>query len=208
MSRVSSLCNGLTGIMAVLYGEGDYMKTVGIATSGGYDCDNQAATCGGLIGVLQGAGGIPAELSRNFGIWKWDKPFNDLYINYSRDDLPNATPISDIVARIDAIAKTAILENGGRIEVRSGDAPDIAGKTLSTQYYGNELTWVFGEGGKATVSGGAFGEDAKASYEQDGQRVRIKVGEWTSQGYYNGENLALGAKKTGGEVTYVVNCDF
>ena len=58
VSVVSSLANGLTGIMAVLYGEGDYLKTVGIATSAGYDCDNQAATTGGLIGVLAGLSGI------------------------------------------------------------------------------------------------------------------------------------------------------
>ncbi len=37
VSVVSSLVNGLTGVMAVLYGEGDYMKTVGIATSAGSD---------------------------------------------------------------------------------------------------------------------------------------------------------------------------
>jgi ADP-ribosylglycohydrolase len=84
VSVVSSLNNGLCGIMAILYGEGDFVKTVGIATSAGYDCDNQAATCGGLIGVLQGAGGIPDKLSKNVAAWEWDEPFNNLYINYSR----------------------------------------------------------------------------------------------------------------------------
>ena len=58
VSVVSSLANGLTGIMAVLYGEGDFMRTVGIATSAGYDCDNQAATTAGLIGVLNGLSGM------------------------------------------------------------------------------------------------------------------------------------------------------
>ena len=58
VSRVSSFPNGLCGIMAILCGEGDYMKTVGVATSAGYDCDNQAATCGGLIGVLNGFSGM------------------------------------------------------------------------------------------------------------------------------------------------------
>ena len=40
--------------MAVLYGEGDFVKTTGIAVSAGMDCDNQAATCAGLIGVIHG----------------------------------------------------------------------------------------------------------------------------------------------------------
>lgn len=124
VSVVSSLANGLTGIMAVLYGEGDYMKTVGIATSAGYDCDNQAATTGGLIGVLNGLSGMgeaAVELTMNLPAWgKWDKPFNDQYVNISRDEIKLRTPISEIVQRIAAVAKTAILENGGRMEVRDG----------------------------------------------------------------------------------------
>ena len=60
VSIVSSLNNGLTGIMALLYGEGEYTKTVGIATSAGYDSDNQAATLGGLIGTMRGMTGLSA----------------------------------------------------------------------------------------------------------------------------------------------------
>lgn len=125
VSVVSSLVNGLTGILAVLYGEGDYMKTVGIATSAGYDCDNQAATAGGLLGVLNGLSGIgpvAKDLTLNLGAWRtWDKPFNDRYVNISRDDVALHTPISEIVQRIAAVAKTAILENGGRMEIRDGE---------------------------------------------------------------------------------------
>ena len=125
VSVVSSLVNGLVGVMAVLYGEGDYMKTVGIATSAGYDCDNQAATAGGLIGVrngLSGMGSTATDLTKNLGKWSaWEKPFNDQYVNISRDEVKLRTPISEIVERIAAIAKTAILENGGRMEMRDGE---------------------------------------------------------------------------------------
>ena len=62
VSIVSSLNNGLTGIMALLYGEGEYTKTVGIATSAGYDSDNQAATLGGLIGTMRGMTGLSAHV--------------------------------------------------------------------------------------------------------------------------------------------------
>ena len=110
----TSVINGLSGIMAILYGKGDFTKTLSIATSAGYDCDNQAATCGGLIGVLNGAKAIPESFtlelpSRN----KWQVPFNNQYINYSRDGLPNYNRIDDIVDRIYAIAEEAILKNGG-----------------------------------------------------------------------------------------------
>ena len=134
VSVVSSLVNGLTGVMAVLYGEGDYMKTVGIATSAGYDCDNQAATTGGLIGVLNGLSGMgkdATELTLNLPGWtRWEKPFNDRYVNISRDEIKLHTPISEIVARIAAVAKTAILENGGRMEMRDGEPVYIVATDL------------------------------------------------------------------------------
>jgi hypothetical protein len=114
-SDVSSLINGLFGIMAVLYGDGDFVKTTGIAVSAGMDCDNQAATCAGLIGVIKGGSAIPSELTLGLSDKpSWKVPFNDTYINYSRDDLPPFTKISDIVNRILLIAEEAIIANGGK----------------------------------------------------------------------------------------------
>jgi ADP-ribosylglycohydrolase len=123
VSVVSSLVNGLCGIMAVLYGEGDFLKTTGIATAAGYDCDNQAATCAGLMGVMNGAQAIPDELTKNV-TWEgaWEKPFNDQYVNATRDGIPIVTPISEIVERIHAVAQEAILANGGQKEMRDGAA--------------------------------------------------------------------------------------
>lgn len=122
VSVVAALQNGLCGIMALLYGEGDYMKTVGIATSAGYDCDNQAATCAALIGVRNGMSGLgkkAIDITINIPSQaEWTVPFNNLYCNWTRDDLPVRTPISEIVERIAKIAKDAILENGGRMELR------------------------------------------------------------------------------------------
>ena len=122
VSVVSSLINGLAGVLAVLYGEGDFVKTVGIATSAGYDCDNQAATCGGLIGIMAGTEGIPDEFTRTFAKHrKWREPFNNRYVNITRDGLPVATPITEIAERITNIAEQAILENGGEKLERDGE---------------------------------------------------------------------------------------
>ncbi|WPP51389.1 ADP-ribosylglycohydrolase family protein [Catalinimonas niigatensis] len=117
-----SVVNGLSGVMALLYGEGDFTKTVAIATSAGYDCDNQAATIGGLMGVMQGASAIPEyftlKLNPELG---WTEPFNNQYINYSRDGLSNYNTIRDIVDRIMAITEEAIQSQGAEVEVRGDE---------------------------------------------------------------------------------------
>ena len=110
--------------MALLYGGGDYTKTVGIATSAGYDSDNQAATLGGLIGAMKGMTGLNEDVVTRMKTmdawWEWDEPFNDTYVNISRDDIALRTPITEIADRIVAIAEQAIRDNGGRMTRRDG----------------------------------------------------------------------------------------
>lgn len=112
---VDALPNGLMGIMAFIYGNGDFKKTLSIATSAGLDADNQPATIGGLIGVMFGAKNLPKDYTLHYHSWFGDKtkPYNDTYVNITRDDLPTRTPISGIADRILAIAEQAILQNGG-----------------------------------------------------------------------------------------------
>ena len=99
------------------------MKTTGIAVSAGMDCDNQAATCAGLIGIMQGAGCIPFDLTHKLSsdgtVWK--EPFNNQYLNYTRDDLPIINKISDLVDRIMVITEKSILENGGKKITKNGE---------------------------------------------------------------------------------------
>jgi hypothetical protein len=117
-----AVVNGLSGIMALLYGAGDFTRTVAIATSAGYDCDNQAATVGGLIGVMQGGSAIPDRFTKELpSRGRWEQPFNNQYINYSRDGLPNYNEISNIVERISAITEQAILNQGGQKVNESGE---------------------------------------------------------------------------------------
>jgi hypothetical protein len=209
-SVVSSLVNGLTGILAVLYGEGEFVRSVGIAVSAGYDCDNQAATVGGLMGVIHGTAGIPDRLTKNLTPRDWAEPFNDLYVNFSRDELPVATPITEIAERIAAIAKTAILDNGGRVEIRPGDAPSIEGKTFTIPFYSWDLTMEFGEGGNVLLSSPSFDDDIEANFVQIGQRLDIDVPVWDYQFevFYDGENVEFIEGQRAGEITYVVATDF
>ena len=71
---------------------------------------------------MLGAKAIPAALTRECAPdTRWEKPFNDTYINYSRDGLPIHNRISDLVERIAKIAEQAILSEGGRKEERGGE---------------------------------------------------------------------------------------
>jgi hypothetical protein len=212
VSVVSSLNNGLCGIMAILYGEGDFMKTVGIAVSAGYDCDNQAATCAGLIGVIQGTKCLPTALVEEF---------NDQYVCFTRDEVQIATPLSEIEERIAAIAKTAILENGGRVEVRRNEAPSVRDRTIPFTYGGLNHSIQFIGHEKASISGGEFNEDMFVEYIQEGDRVRWEI--WDDddpagnfEGFYDGEQLVsvkeifvdIFDENIYGEITYIINSDF
>ena len=111
---VSSIINGVLGAMALLYGEGDFRKTVGIAIAAGFDCDNQAATLAGLIGVMYGESQIPRDLTRQIAGNDWKEAFNDKYVNQRRPPLPRNQTNSGIVGKIMLLTQKAILEAGGK----------------------------------------------------------------------------------------------
>lgn len=111
---VDANLNGACGILALLYGAGDFQRTLDIASGMGFDADNQAATMSGLLGVIHGMAGIPSDLLFPLGRERWKQPFNDRYVNLSRHDLPDAA-LSDIAARMARQGEKVILANGGRI---------------------------------------------------------------------------------------------
>jgi hypothetical protein len=59
-----SAVNLATGLLALLFGEGDLVRTIQIGALSGWDSDNGTATMGGLLGLLHGEAWVRAELSR------------------------------------------------------------------------------------------------------------------------------------------------
>jgi hypothetical protein len=116
---VDAILNGAAAILALLYGEGDFQRTLDIASGLGFDADNQAATMSGLLGIIYGLEGIPEDLLYPLGRNQWEHPFNDVYKNVSRHDLPDAS-IRDMAARTAAQGERVILANGGRIIREAG----------------------------------------------------------------------------------------
>ncbi len=111
--------NGACGILALLYGEGDFHKTLDLACAMGFDADNQAATMCGLLGVALGTDGIPPELLQPLPEAEWEMPFNDLYKNVSRYDMEDAS-LKDMAARMSAQGEKIILSQGGSKIIEDG----------------------------------------------------------------------------------------
>lgn len=135
---IGGLHNGLVTIMAILYGEGDFMKTLDYAVRAGFDNDCNAATAAGLVATMKGADAIPGECLYEMAITKtWEKPFNNRYVNFTRDGLPQMNTMDDIIDRILKVAEGAILENGGRHVEKDGatfyDIPDSALEIVKEQ---------------------------------------------------------------------------
>jgi len=73
--------NFAASIVSLMYGEGDFLKTVQIAVLAGWDSDNPAATWGGLLGFLYGRKDIEKTFGRRFS-----ERFN---IHRTRGNFPN-----------------------------------------------------------------------------------------------------------------------
>jgi len=56
---IHTLNNAALVVAALLWGEGDYARTVGLTVQGGWDTDSNAATTGSVAGVLLGTAGLP-----------------------------------------------------------------------------------------------------------------------------------------------------
>ena len=58
---IDAKLNAAYVVLGLLYGEGDYTRTLEIATRAGQDADCNPSTCGGVLGAMLGYSGIPAR---------------------------------------------------------------------------------------------------------------------------------------------------
>jgi len=66
--RVHTINNAAIVARALLWGQNDFSRTIGLAVSAGLDTDCNGATAGSVLGAMIGAGAIPAH---------WTEPLND-----------------------------------------------------------------------------------------------------------------------------------
>jgi ADP-ribosylglycohydrolase len=101
-----SRVNFASTLMALLYGEGNLLRTLSIACLAGWDADNNATTAAGLLGVIHGFDALPAEMRTASAIY-----FNE----DGTGDLPKTQTVAEIARRTQALAEQAIVQAGGRV---------------------------------------------------------------------------------------------
>ncbi len=101
--NIDASLNGAYVALALLYGRGDFEKTMDISMRAGQDSDCNPASAAGILGVMRGYEGIPV---------KWIQPLASIadqkfsYTNYSFNSIVRST-----VER----AKRVVEQEGGRV---------------------------------------------------------------------------------------------
>lgn len=99
--NIDAKLNAAYVLMGLLYGEGDFEKTMVIAMRCGQDSDCNPSTAGGVLGTLVGLSEIPDEFKAPV---EWDRTFS-----YTDMTLAQA------VEATEALAREAVLLRGGAI---------------------------------------------------------------------------------------------
>ncbi len=102
--------NFAASIVSLLYGEGDYKKTIRIGTLAGWDSDNPTATWGGLLGLLYGYEGLQEHFDKS--------DFSDEYlITRTRYNFPEAPDnFTDMATQgLDIIDRAVVQGMGGEV---------------------------------------------------------------------------------------------
>jgi len=114
LQKYPNICNPVyaeAGIvaLALLYGGGDFEKTICIAASCGSDTDCNTATVGALLGCIHGAHAIPA---------KWKGPVDDDFRCFARG--LEQWRISELANRICAAGRNILEYHGSGVSRRVG----------------------------------------------------------------------------------------
>jgi len=109
---IESTTNCGATVLAMLYGQGYFKDTVEIGILAGWDVDCNAATAGGLIGLIGGYSALPAELT--------GAASDNYRVESGLKNMNLSTTITQIAAAWRDVAEQQILAAGGSI---SGQGP-------------------------------------------------------------------------------------
>jgi ADP-ribosylglycohydrolase len=112
--------NTASVVAALLYGGGDFRRTLVTAFNFGWDADCNAATAGTIVGVVKGYRWM---LAQGYEI-------KDVYRNTTRPGMPEDETITGYADRLMALAETVIRDNGGAKRAEGGAKRAEDGTTM------------------------------------------------------------------------------
>jgi ADP-ribosylglycohydrolase len=101
-SFVHTVNNAAVVAAALLWGDGDYTHTIGLAVQAGWDTDCNGATAGSAYGALHGTSGLPES---------WTDPLND-HVRSAIFDFDHSR-ISELAARTASLRFDALVSSAG-----------------------------------------------------------------------------------------------
>ena len=106
--NIDAKLNAAYVVMGLLYGGGDFEKSMVIATRCGQDTDCNSSTVGGILGTMVGLSGIPETFTSTL---EWDRVFS--YTDYTLQDCVDVT---------ETLARAAVESAGGSVDGTGDDA--------------------------------------------------------------------------------------
>ncbi len=159
-----SSINFATGILCLLYGQGDYKRTVQIGTLSGWDSDDPAATMGAVLGLMLGYNALVSQFPGH--------SFSDRYTfaatrNNLPDYLPNDPQAEDtftlMAGRMLPLVDSAVAAAGGQVDTAHNlwvlpapvPGPKLEANPLQIEYRRSANNRVAAAGGTVTCSSSA-----------------------------------------------------
>ena len=123
----NSVANGALVAIGILFGDGDYAKTINIVTATGdfTDADCNAANVSSVVGAMHGTAALPKALSEQFHDRIYGDHMGPLKFGRTIDE-----KISDLASRIAVLGEKNLLAAGAR---REGDTLVIPRQKVRTQ---------------------------------------------------------------------------
>ena len=167
-----SSVNFAAGLIALLYGEGDFQRTVKIGTLSGWDSDNGTSSMAGVIGLMIGYDALIAQFP--------EQDISDRYhILRTRDDMPDYLPDDKeaedtffaMSERMIPLIEQSIVMAGGSVEdgnwtLITPSGPKLEQNPYQLIYQQSQNNQVRVEGGTVTAS--VNGETAETETLVDG----------------------------------------
>lgn len=132
----NSVANGALVAIGVLYGGGDFLRSLNITTqlADFADADCNAANVGSILGAMNGLRGIPEKLRAQFHDRIWGESMGPVRFNKPVDE-----KISGLADRIAAFGRKNLVANGAKLAGKAGQEtfviPNEEARTQPLEYF-------------------------------------------------------------------------